>query len=70
MAYLVEAVDLLGRAQMLQAQTIDPTDPRAVDTRRDASRAMTSSAERWFVDMPLRRGPQTPLSLLVVSCWL
>lgn len=63
-AYLVEAVDLLGRAHTLQAETIDSSDARAVERRRDASTTLTSAAKRWFADLALRQD-HTALSLMV-----
>lgn len=66
-AYLVEALDLLGRAHTLQSQTFDASDARAVDRRRDASVTLTSAAKRWFSDLiVIREGPQGALSLMIV----
>ena len=66
-SYLVEVLDLCGRAHTLQAQVLDPSDARAVDRRRDASVTLTSAARRWFGDLPVREGRQNGLSLMIVS---
>ena len=66
MSYLVEIVDLLGRAQMLQIQAIDPADPHGVEMRKDATRALMAAAQRWFSGMPLQH-QDSPMGLLVVS---
>lgn len=70
-AYLVEALDLLGRSHTLQSQTIDPNDARAVDRRRDSSVTLSSAAKRWFGDLPFRDRPQDAMTLMIVSrsCW-
>jgi hypothetical protein len=52
LAYLVEALDLLGRAHTLQSQVIEPGDIRAVEVRRDQSMTITSAARRWFGELP------------------
>jgi hypothetical protein len=65
-AYLVEALDLLGRSHTLQSETIDPNDARAVDRRRDGSLSLSGAARRWFGDLPFRDGPQNAMTLMIV----
>ncbi|ORX38872.1 fungal-specific transcription factor domain-domain-containing protein [Kockovaella imperatae] len=64
-SYLVEVLDLCGRAHTLQSQVLDPSDARAVDRRRDASVTLNSAARRWFAHLPLKDGRQNGLSLMV-----
>ncbi|CAK9782693.1 hypothetical protein CC85DRAFT_92279 [Cutaneotrichosporon oleaginosum] len=52
MAYLVEALDLLGRAHTLQTRTVEPSDAREVEHRKDMTMTLTSAARRWFSDLP------------------
>jgi hypothetical protein len=66
-AYLVEALDLCGRSHTLQSQTIDPSDSRAVDRRRDSSVTLTSAAKRWFGDLPFKNRQQDAMTLMIVS---
>ncbi|ORY30412.1 fungal-specific transcription factor domain-domain-containing protein [Naematelia encephala] len=66
LAYLVESLDLVGRAHTLQCGEIDPSDSRAVERRKDASVTLSSAARRWFEAMPLR-GERTSMALVVVS---
>jgi hypothetical protein len=66
LAYLVEALDLLGRAHTLQSQVIEPGDARAVEVRKDQSMTLTSAAKRWLNDLPVKdRGDS--MSLMIVS---
>jgi hypothetical protein len=67
MAYLVEALDLLGRAHTLQSQIIEPGDARAVEIRKDVTMTLTSAAKRWYSDLPIREGHQSAISLMIVS---
>ena len=67
LSYLVEALDLLGRAHTLQTQTIEPGDLRAVEVRKDFTLTITSASRRWYTKLPVRDGPQTALSLMIVS---
>ena len=66
-AYLVEALDLLGRSHTLQGQVIEAGDARAVDRRRDASVTLTSAAKRWFAGLPLGEWPPGAMPLMIVS---
>ncbi|BEI94281.1 uncharacterized protein CcaverHIS019_0607400 [Cutaneotrichosporon cavernicola] len=52
MAYLVEALDLLGRAHTLQTRTVEPNDARQVEHRKDMTMTLTTAARRWFADLP------------------
>ncbi|RSH92069.1 hypothetical protein EHS25_008481 [Saitozyma podzolica] len=65
MAYLVEALDLLGRAHTLQSQIIEPGDARAVEIRKDVTMTLTSAAKRWYSDLPIREGHQSAISLMI-----
>jgi hypothetical protein len=69
LAYLVEALDLLGRAHTLQSQVIEPGDTRAVEVRRDQSMTISSAAKRWFNDLPIK-DRQDSMSLMIVSTLL
>jgi hypothetical protein len=72
-AFLVEALDLLGRAHALQSRPVDVQDPRAMESRKDATSAITSAANRWYHDIQPAIGrmederPLEPLHLLTVS---
>ena len=66
-AYLVEALDLLGRSHTLQGQTIDPSDARAVERRRDSSISLSSAARRWYGDLPFRDQQQDAMTIMIVS---
>lgn len=66
-AYLVEALDLLGRSHTLQGQTIDPGDARAVERRRDSSISLSSAARRWYGDLPFRDRQQDAMTIMIVS---
>ncbi|KAJ9098194.1 hypothetical protein QFC21_004523 [Naganishia friedmannii] len=69
-AFFVEALDLLGRAHSLQSRPVDMQDPRAMESRRDATSAITSAAKRWYHDIQPAIGklederPMEPLHLL------
>jgi hypothetical protein len=70
LAYLVEALDLLGRAHTLQSQVIEPGDIRAVEVRKDQTMTLTSSAKRWFGDLGsgLKEAyRQDSMTLMIVS---
>ena len=66
-AYLVEALDLLGRAHTLQSQNIDPGDVRAVERRRDSSVSLSSAAQMWFSSLPWETGIPGAMGLMIVS---
>jgi hypothetical protein len=66
LAFLVEALDLQGRAHTLQSQVIEPGDSRAVEARKDQSMTLTSASKRWFNDLPLRDQRQDSMSLMIV----
>lgn len=63
----------MGRAHALQARSVDVQDPRAMETRRDASAAIVGAATRWYRDTQPAigrfddEGPISPLDLLTVS---
>jgi hypothetical protein len=66
LSFLVEISDLLGRAQLLQSQSVDPSDHRAVDVKKDANRALLAAAIRWYEVLGVKN-QQDSSSLLVVS---
>lgn len=72
-AFFVEALDLLGRAHALQSRPVDVQDARAMESRKDATSAITSAANRWYHDIQPAIGrmedeqPLEPLPLLTVS---
>ncbi|WVR05478.1 hypothetical protein IAU60_002494 [Kwoniella sp. DSM 27419] len=53
MAYIVEALDLLGRAHTLQSQPLDPGDIRGLEGRKDMTMQLTAAAKRWMAGVPL-----------------
>ncbi|KAJ9117488.1 hypothetical protein QFC22_004338 [Naganishia vaughanmartiniae] len=71
-AFFIEALDLLGRAHSLQSRPVDMQDPRAMESRRDATSAITSAAKRWYHDIQPAIGklederPMEPLHLLTL----
>lgn len=71
-SFFIEALDLLGRAHSLQSRPVDMQDPRAMESRRDATSAITSAAKRWYHDIQPAIGklederPMEPLHLLTV----
>lgn len=67
LAHMIEALDHCGRVHTLQRQEIDPNDEHAVDRRKDGTRTLTSSAERWLVDAKLKDGAQDGMTLVIVS---
>jgi hypothetical protein len=67
MAYLVEALDLLGRAHTLQSRTVEANDSREVELRKDMTMTLTSAARRWFADLPLSHWEVSSISLVIVS---
>ena len=66
LAFLVEALDLQGRAHTLQSQVIEPGDSRAVEARKDQSMTLTSASKRWFNDLPIKDQRQDSMSLMIV----
>lgn len=66
MAYLVEALDLLGRAHTLQVQTIEPGDMRAIEVRKDMTMTLTSAGKRWMSELPIA-GSRDSMSLMIRS---
>ncbi|KAK8869490.1 hypothetical protein IAR55_000055 [Kwoniella newhampshirensis] len=67
MAYLVEALDLLGRAHTLQSQMLEPGDARGLEARKDMTMTLTTTAKRWFVNLPLDRINQVGLKLMILT---
>nr|XP_031861042.1 uncharacterized protein CI109_003402 [Kwoniella shandongensis]KAA5528114.1 hypothetical protein CI109_003402 [Kwoniella shandongensis] len=65
MAYLVEALDLLGRSHTLQTQMLEPGDARGLEARKDMTMTLTTTAKRWFVNLPLERITQVGLKLTI-----
>lgn len=65
MAYLVEALDLLGRAHTLQVQTIEAGDMRAIEVRKDMTMTLTSAGKRWMAELPVR-DRRDSMSLMIV----
>ncbi|WVN86555.1 uncharacterized protein L203_101722 [Cryptococcus depauperatus CBS 7841] len=50
MAYLVEALDLLGRAHTLQSEKIALGDAKALDAKKEMTVALTMATTRWFAN--------------------
>jgi len=67
MAYLVEALDLLGRAHTLQSRTVEVNDAREVELRKDMTMTLTSAAKRWFAELPLADWEVGSMTLVIVS---
>lgn len=67
MAYLVEALDLLGRAHSLQSRVVESNDNREVEHRKDMTMTLTSAAKRWFAALPLATMEQNSMTLVIVS---
>lgn len=53
MAFLIEAVDLLGRAHTLQSR---PDADQGEEFKRDAAITLSASARRWYQDLPALDG--------------
>lgn len=70
MAYLVEAIDLLGRSHTIQTGVIEPGDNKAVENRKEKTNKLTKAAKDWFETLPFKDGNQTGLTLMIVSCCL
>lgn len=66
-AYLVEALDLLGRAHTLHTRVVEASDGREIEARKDMTITLTSAAKRWFANLGIRDGDQTALSLMIVG---
>ena len=72
-AFFAESLDLMGRAHALQSRSVDVQDPRAMETRKDATSAIVSAATRWYMDIGPAigrfddKGPISALNLLTVS---
>ncbi|WWC60752.1 uncharacterized protein I303_103328 [Kwoniella dejecticola CBS 10117] len=69
MAYLVEALDLLGRAHTLQSQMLEPGDSRAMNNRKDKTLALTASTKRWFANAPLERIEPPGMRLMIQAAY-
>lgn len=67
MAYLVEALDLLGRSHTLQSRVVEPNDAREVEHRKDMTMTLTSAAKRWFAELPLKDLEPGSMTLVIVS---
>lgn len=50
-AFFVEALDLLGRANTLQVQSIDLQNVREMEARRSATASLCACATRWYLDI-------------------
>lgn len=69
MAYLVEALDLLGRSHTLQSRTVEANDSREVEHRKDMTMTLTSAAKRWFNDLPLRNMEPSSMTLVIQAIY-
>ncbi|WVW82740.1 hypothetical protein I302_104751 [Kwoniella bestiolae CBS 10118] len=69
MAFLVEALDLLGRAHTLQSQMLEPGDARAMSNRKDKTLQLTASTKRWFANAPLERIEQPGMRLMIQAAY-
>ncbi|WWD01064.1 hypothetical protein V866_008002 [Kwoniella sp. B9012] len=69
MAYLVEALDLLGRAHTLQSQMLEPGDARAMSNRKDKTLQLTAATKRWFANAPLERIDQPGMRLKIQAAY-
>lgn len=69
MAYLVEALDLLGRSHSLQSRVIEANDAREVEHRKDMVMTLTSAAKRWFGDLPLSQMTPGPMPLVIAGVY-
>ncbi|WVQ99018.1 hypothetical protein IAU59_006150 [Kwoniella sp. CBS 9459] len=65
MAFLVEALDLLGRAHTLQSQPLEPGDLRAVEGRKEVTLQLTAAAKRWMAGIPIDSIEQTSMRLMI-----
>ncbi|WWC89679.1 uncharacterized protein L201_004604 [Kwoniella dendrophila CBS 6074] len=69
MAYLVEALDLLGRAHTLQSQLLEPGDASAMANRKDKTLQLTASTRGWFANAPLERIEQPGMRLMIQAAY-
>jgi hypothetical protein len=67
LAFVIEALDLLGRAHTLQSRVVEANDAREIESRRDMSMTLSSAAKRWFAGLPFREGPQDSMTIMIVS---
>ncbi|WVQ85757.1 hypothetical protein IAT38_007924 [Cryptococcus sp. DSM 104549] len=65
MAYLVEVLDLLGRAHTLQTEKIALGDARGTDGRKDMTMTLTSTAKRWYAGLPLDKITQPGMRFMI-----
>lgn len=65
MAYLVEALDLLGRAHTLQGEKIALGDARGLESRKDMTLTLTTTATRWFSMRPINRIHQPGMRFMI-----
>ncbi|TXT08628.1 hypothetical protein VHUM_02756 [Vanrija humicola] len=69
MAYLVEALDLLGRSHSLQSRVLEAHDAREVEHRKDMVMTLTAAAKRWFADVPLAQMAPGPMPLVIAGVY-
>ncbi|KIY34495.1 hypothetical protein I305_03279 [Cryptococcus gattii E566] len=65
MAYLIEVLDLLGRAHTLQGEKIALGDARGLESRKDMTLTLTTTATRWFSMRPINRIQQPGMRLMI-----
>ncbi|WRT67477.1 uncharacterized protein IL334_004449 [Kwoniella shivajii] len=69
MAYLVEALDYLGRAHTLQTQMLEPGDSRGMEERKEKVTGLTNTTKRWFANAPLDRIDQPGMRLMIQAAY-
>lgn len=67
LAFVVEALDLLGRAHTLHTRSVDPNDLREIDDRKDMTMTITAAATRWFGNLPPLMGFPRAMEMMIVS---